>query len=446
MKRYWTYYEILRSYHKYLKATYSDLVTIQKNLRTIKEFSRFLLDKSQSFHLFTKEGMDEYRQFLATKRFYNRFYKPKYLARQFAIVSRFYKWGVSKGILEQNPFEWIVLEHEVEKFEALVPKNRPASYALQPPEKYDTFVKEFETYERSIGLAQRTIERHRRHCCLFLIFIEERGVKDLHEVSPEDVLCYQRALTDMLDGKGEKVSTNEQGRRLMSVTQMYRYLAKHGTLKQDPSRVIELPKMERGLPKVLLTIKEIHKLMAVPDVKTVIGLRDRAILETMYSTGARTNELAHVNLNDVDFRGGFLRITQPKGGVAYQRVSPIGEEALAFIERYIKASRKSMRVVDKDALFLNYKGVRMSKSAIYRMFKNHCVTSGIRKNISPHCFRIACATGMLQRKADIRYVQEQLGHRSLQSTQIYARVMPMDLKNVHRLTHPREAGRGRIKT
>ncbi len=443
-KRYWSFYEILRSYHKHLKENYADLITTQKYLRTVKEFSRFLLDKDKTLYSFNDNDLDCYRDFLATKRFYNRFYKPKYLARQFSIVSRFYKWGMSKSIFEKNPFAGVILEHEVKIFEGLVPDMKPLRYRLNPPEKYRCFVDELDAHEEGIGLSKGTIDRHRRHWCLFLIFIEEKGIKGLYEVGSKDVLDYQRSLADALDCNGDKISLNERSRRLTVVKQLYRYLARKGELKQDPSRVIELPKMQRGLPKVLLTPKEISRLMAVPDIKTLIGLRDRAILEALYSTGVRTNELSHVKVNDVDFRNGFLRINQPKGGIAFQRVVPIGDGALKYIDRYIKESRKKMRIIDKDYIFLNYKGTRFSKSAIYRMFKNHCVTSGIRKNVSPHCFRIACATGMLQRKADIRYVQEQLGHRSLQSTQIYARVVPMDLKNVHRMTHPREAGRGRM--
>jgi integrase/recombinase XerD len=273
---------------------------------------------------------------------------------------------------------------------------------------------------------------------------------------------------------------------------LFSHLARFRHIRRDPASAIELPKNPRGLPTSGIKDREIQLLLESASTDTQFGLRDRAILETLYSTGVRNKELRFVKVQDIDFEMGLLRINTPKGGALYQRVIAIGKNALYWVQRYLKESRSlflkwgtkkeemrngkaeseedgrdenrekkngekgngetllpvtasDKKTLARDYLFLNKEGSRMSSEAMLRVVKNALFRSKLRNpRIVTHSFRVACATGMLKGRgqkmqgADIKWVQEQLGHANIQSTSKYLRLVPGELKRIHSLHHPRE--------
>lgn len=443
-KRYWTLFELLRRYGRYLRGIHREVVDIKRKIEAVKELAKFLREHGGSLQKCGPPEIAGFKEQLAGKKFHARGFSVKQKALRLYRVRQFFDWARGQGVLPRHPFPEYTYQGGVREFQALAPPAAaPQPYEIQVPEKYRPLVEELVEQERSRGLSSGTIRIHKRGWSQYLYYLERQEIEGVKSVTAKMLLEYQRSLLKAKDVHGRVLSSSERAKRLIAVKGLYKYLVKKGEMPCDPTSVIDLPPYERGLPKVLMSARELSRLFSVPDTKTLLGLRDRAILEVLFSTGIRSAELASLNISDVDFKNGFLRVNQPKGGASFQRVVPVGTVALDYVKRYLKKSRSEQREVDEKALFLTRSGARLHKVNLYAVVKNCVYKAGIRKNISPHCFRIACATEMLRRRADIRYVQAQLGHRSLQSTQIYARVVPTDLKKVHQRTHPREVCRGR---
>ena len=191
------------------------------------------------------------------------------------------------------------------------------------------------------------------------------------------------------------------------------------------------------MPRGILTRSEARRIINAPDRSCTLGYRDKAILEVLYTTGIRKEELNNLTLNDVDYNDGFLRIIQGKG--RKDRIVPLGRICCRYLENYIKSVRPEL-IKDpyNNHLFLSSRGNKLSKNVAWELVKKYAKKAKIKKNVSPHTFRHTCATAMLKNKADIRAVQELLGHESLDTTQVYTRVTINDLKEVHSRCHPRE--------
>lgn len=190
-----------------------------------------------------------------------------------------------------------------------------------------------------------------------------------------------------------------------------------------------------------MTEREVNLILNQPEISNPIGLRDKAMMEVLYSTAIRAKELAGLKIGDIDFVQGYLRVDDPKGGKSFQRVIPIGKIACDYVNQYLTKVRPLLdKTNTKGHLFLSSAGKKIHRSYLSSMVRKYLFKCGIRKKITPHSFRVTCATQMLNNDADIRYVQEHLGHKSIRSTQIYTRLVPKDLKRVHTLCHPRENG------
>ena len=221
----------------------------------------------------------------------------------------------------------------------------------------------------------------------------------------------------------------------MLLRSFFRWLTRERYLLLNPASEIELPKTVRRLPVNGLTQEEVEQVLAAIDVATPLGLRDRAMLETLYSSGVRRSELVGLDLYDVDFARGWLTVRQGKGGK--DRVVPIGERALAWIRKYLEEVRPLLGVgADERALFLAATGERLSASRLTTFVPRLFRACGIRKRGACHLFRHAMATLMLENGADIRYIQEILGHALLDTTQAYTKVAIHKLKEIHDATHP----------
>lgn len=224
-------------------------------------------------------------------------------------------------------------------------------------------------------------------------------------------------------------------RKLATLRSFYKFCLRRGYIAQNPVASIRTPKQEKRLPK-FLEVEQIQKLLTTPDDSTLLGARDRAMLETLYSTGVRVSELVALNVADVDVAGECLRI---RGKGRKERVSPIAPTALAAIRKYLEMRARDPRnaAFDQQPLFVNKHGQRLSTRSVRRKLDKYLVMCGLDPSISPHTLRHTFATHMLNNGADLRSVQELLGHQSISTTQVYTHVTTQQLKRDYDNSHPR---------
>jgi len=249
------------------------------------------------------------------------------------------------------------------------------------------------------------------------------------DVSSVDRLVLRKFLAEL---RSRNYSKRTVARKLASLRSFFKFLYREGHIKSNPITAISSPKLDKKLPK-FLDVGKITKLILSPDVKTPSGLRDRAILETLYSCGIRVSELVGLDMDDVDFISGVIKVL---GKGRKERMVPIGDMALLSIRKYA-GSRRDERAKENRAVFLNSRGGRLTDGSVRRVVDKYIHACSIEEKISPHSLRHSFATHLLDRGADLRSVQELLGHMNLSTTQIYTHVTMERLKNVYDKAHPR---------
>lgn len=255
------------------------------------------------------------------------------------------------------------------------------------------------------------------------------------EVTKPMIDRYQRALFYHRRTNGHPLCFRTQYLMLTWVKQFFRWLVRENHILYNPASEIELPRVERRLPKHVLTANEADRILAQPEIATPFGLRDRAMLEVLYSTGMRRSEFAHLTIYSVDPERGIVVIRQGKG--KKDRVVPIGDRAIAWLQKYLDEARPQLVAEPDDGLlFLAYTGQPFSPDLLTRWVAGYVDAANIGKRGSCHLFRHSVATLMLEGGADIRYVQEMLGHASIETTQFYTKVSIRQLKEIHTATHP----------
>ena len=270
---------------------------------------------------------------------------------------------------------------------------------------------------------------------LFVHLREER-VADPRAVTEEHLTRFARKLaTEGLDGT-KRFSLHSQAAYLGAVKRFFAFLARRGLILVDPAREIAFPKMDK-LPRMVLTEGQARRLMVAPFPGSLVGIRDRAILETLYGTAIRAGECRRLDLTDLDLHQGILLVRDGKG--RKDRVVPVTGRAVLSIDLYLRDLRPDLVKNPREgALFLTKYGTRVCKSMLDLIVRRYGKAAGISRPVSPHVLRHSCATHLLKGGADIRHVQEILGHKSLQSTQLYTRVGIEDLREVLARSHPRE--------
>jgi len=277
------------------------------------------------------------------------------------------------------------------------------------------------------GLSRNTAEAYARDLSQYLATITEHG----GDMSEATILAHIAALRE------RGLAPTSIARKLASIRSYHRFLVTEGLASQDPTAAVDTPNRPRSLPKALL-VEEVTRLVEAPDVTTRIGRRDRAILEMLYATGCRVSELVDIELYDLDFETDTVLLT---GKGRKQRLVPVGSYALAAVGVWLE-DRLSVRVPGKDPgnLFLTMRGNAMSRQTIWRLVGSYGSSVGIdRSRLSPHVLRHSAATHMVEGGADLRTVQEMLGHASVSTTQVYTKVSPEHLKEVVVASHPRGA-------
>ena len=230
----------------------------------------------------------------------------------------------------------------------------------------------------------------------------------------------------------KSISKRSIARKLSSLRTFFRFLERDGYVKANPVAIISTPKLDRKLP-LFLDEKSVLRLIMAPDTKTLRGARDRAMLETLYTSGIRVGELVGIDISDVDFISGVVKVL---GKGRKERLAPLGDKAINAIREYL-AYRDSKKQSDTEALCLNKSGKRITTRSVRRIVDRYIKDLGVKEHISPHTLRHSFATHLLNRGADLRSVQELLGHKNLSTTQIYTHVTIERLKSVYDKAHPR---------
>ena len=291
--------------------------------------------------------------------------------------------------------------------------------------------------EHMLGLnyAEQTVAYKDRALTWFVEWCHERGIDSIEQITRPVLQRYQRYLSHAIDRGNKPLSVASQRNRLASVRTWFIFLMRENFLLYNPASEMELPRPVKQLPKVPLTAEEAEQILIQPDLSTEIGIRDRAIMEVLYSTGIRRQELVDLRLRDVNPSGGVLAIRQGKG--KKDRFVPIGERALEWVTKYIHDVRPYQELPrSPENLFLDEMGQKMGKNPLSNRVKKYVTQANIDKEGSCHLFRHTVATLMLENGADIRFIQQLLGHEAISSTQIYTHVSIHKLKEVHQLTHP----------
>ncbi|HAX62268.1 MAG TPA: site-specific tyrosine recombinase XerD [Elusimicrobia bacterium] len=272
------------------------------------------------------------------------------------------------------------------------------------------------------GLAKNTAIAYKRDLENFFTYLTDHSL-NLPEITEEHITDY------LWERKLSKKSATTIFREQEAIKGFYKFLFTEGHIKQNPATQLKSPKLEKYLPDTL-TIEEVEKLLEAPDLTKPKGIRDKAILETLYATGMRVSELTELKISDINLDVGF---TKCFGKGSKERIVPIGSKAIGTIKNHLATRKKK----DADFLFLNPSGKKISRISIWKIIKKNAKIAGITKKISPHTLRHSFASHILERGADLRTIQEMLGHSSISTTQIYTHIDKKFLKKQHKKFHPR---------
>jgi len=278
------------------------------------------------------------------------------------------------------------------------------------------------------GLSSNTVSAYRRDLVKFDEFARKRMLS-LEAVSRDDLVDFLACLYR------QKLESKTVARHLVTLRNFFRFAQIQELIPEDPCVTLESPKIRRNLPGYL-RLEDVEHLLSQPDVKTPIGLRDRAMLETLYSTGLRVSELIGLRTMDLDARVGCVRCI---GKGDKERIVPIGKKALAVVEKYLRDARPRLlgKVQGNPSLFVNRRGARLSRVGVWKILSAYGRLAGLRVTLTPHMLRHSFATHLLERGADLRSVQLMLGHADISTTQIYTHVVEERLKQIYKAHHPR---------
>ncbi|MBN2373409.1 site-specific tyrosine recombinase XerD [bacterium] len=279
------------------------------------------------------------------------------------------------------------------------------------------------------GLAENTIESYDRDLRSYLQYLNSQGIRQINDSTATHILGHFDSL------KRQNLSARTRARHLASIRHFYSFLFKKGFVINNPSHMMSTPKIWKRIPTVL-SYSQVEDLLSRPDVKTILGVRDKTLLELLYATGMRISEILDLSFNAVNLQSGFCICT---GKGAKQRVIPIGRLALSWLEEYLKSARPELSKgkEEEDYLILTRKGGKMTRQGAWKILKNYAVQAGLSHNVTPHTLRHSFATHLLENGADLRIVQTLLGHADISTTQIYTHVGLDRVKRIYERFHPR---------
>ena len=291
----------------------------------------------------------------------------------------------------------------------------------------DAFLKSLEAVQ---GASPNTVKAYAEDLRQFCDFAETSGVTDIHAVTPILLRAY------LINLEAADLARPSRARKTASLRSFFAYLTRHSVISVSPAAGLRTVKQERRLPKYLRT-DEIEALLAAPDTQKPLGLRDRALLETLYATGMRAGELVTLAVSDIDYDEGIIKVI---GKGDKERMTLLGRQALFALQRYVRKGRPELvlsKAQDGGALFVNRYGGRLSDRGVRKLFDKYCAIASTHLKITPHVLRHTFATHLLSNGADLRLIQELLGHASVATTQMYTHVTTERLQEVYAKAHPR---------
>jgi len=279
------------------------------------------------------------------------------------------------------------------------------------------------------GLSRNTVESYERDLTGFLDYASREGLDPIRDSDRQLITAY------MLHLRQQGKAASSAARALVSLRSFYRFLAQERLIERDPSRYMQSPRLPRRLPKAI-TVEEVDRLLNAPRTDTPQGARDKAMLELLYATGMRVSELIGLDVGDVNLRMGYVRCV---GKGSKERIIPMGRQAILHLEHYLTHMRPKLLTGRhaQQALFINRSGSRLTRQGFWKIIRKWADAAGIRTPLSPHTLRHSFATHLLENGADLRAVQEMLGHADISTTQIYTHVTRVRMKEVYDLAHPR---------
>lgn len=317
-------------------------------------------------------------------------------------------------------------------------KSQGAKKRDFPKSKLGNVATRYLDYLAMMNYAESSIVAKRKSLNTFLQWAELRDLRTPEQISKPILESYQRHLWRYRKENGNPLGVSTQRNMLILVKNFFAWLTKQNFILANPASELEMPRKEKRLPELALTQEQVLYVLNVPDLKDPLGVRDRAILEVFYSTGIRRKELAELQLTDINAERGCLQVKQGKG--KKDRIVPIGKTALYWVARYLDEVRHLLLVnMHETTLFITAHGEGFNPDVLSRMVSKFIKQAEIGRGGSCHLLRHTCATHMLEGGADIRFIQQLLGHEQLSTTAIYTQVSIEQLREVHATTHPAEA-------
>ena len=315
-------------------------------------------------------------------------------------------------------------------------KHRARGCSAENNSLHRAYSESFREHMKALKRSESTIHAYTYGLNPFFAFLSGNGNRDLRSVQRCHIEQYQASLLQC-----DRYTVNSVHVLMRAVRRFYDFLEATGKVLVNPTDGLTAPELGDRLPRDVLTLTEIKRLLDAPDTSKPVGIKNKAILEVLYSTGIRVGELCALTIYDVDTRDGFLRVNQGKG--RKDRVVPIGYKAQKYTAEYLAHVRGKQTINNRDerALFINRNGNPIDRQNVQLLVKACAIEAGITKTVTPHVLRHTCATHMVADGADIVHVQHLLGHESLDTTQIYTRVALREVKATHAQTHPREKDR-----
>lgn len=303
------------------------------------------------------------------------------------------------------------------------------------PRSLEAYALAYKEHLKARDYATQSVQYKYASLTWFIEWCHERGIERIEQITRPILQRYQRYLYYAISRSGKPLSTASQRNRLTAVRTWFKFLMRENLILYNPASELELPKPEKRLPKHTLTPEEAELVLSQPDIDTDTGLRDRAILEVLYSTGIRRQEVINLTRQDINAGAGVIAVRQGKG--KKDRFVPIGERALLWTEKYLDDIRAQHALPSSpDNVFLDETGKMLDPHKVSRAVKKYVKQASIDKVGSCHLFRHTMATLMLENGADIRFIQQMLGHSQLSTTEIYTHVAIHKLKEIHTATHP----------
>lgn len=294
---------------------------------------------------------------------------------------------------------------------------------------------EYLDHLRARGYATSTVDGRRRHLAEWVTWLDDRGLTEPRQVTLPVLERYRLHLFERRKPDGAPLSWGAQAQRLGALKGLYAWLTRQRHIASNPAAELELPRQPKRIPRSVLTAREAELVLSQPDLDHPLGLRDRAILEVLYSTGIRRAECAHLELSDVDLARLVVLVREGKGG--RDRLVPLGERAGAWLDRYLREARpRYVTPPDAGWLWLTKRGRRLTGKRLGALVSDYVSSADVGKSGSCHLFRHTMATLMLEGGADVRHIQEILGHAELSTTALYTHLSIGQLQQVHRRTHP----------